>query len=428
MKSAKYFLILFAILLLLGLGSFGITRLLSKIDAPAAPSVPATTVKRGAVDFTVTAKGELQGGNTEVHAAPMTGGAALTITSLRENGEAVESGDVVVAFDTTEQEFNLREAEADLAEAEQQVIQAQAEAAAREEETKAQIIQARTDLQVAELECSRNELLARINARQNELALEAAKDKLKQLEADLANRKATAEAGVALQEAGRAKAKVKADTARRNIDSMTLKAKSAGYAAIQQNQEGMFRWGMQLPPYQVGDVVRPGMGIVQIPDLKSWEAIARIGELDRGHLAAGQPVEISVVALEGKKYRGSVKTLGGTVGPPWDRRFDCRVALENPSEELRPGLSVEMKIHTGRLENVLWIPAQALFESDGRTFVYLGMGSSFTPKDVKMVRRSEDKVVITGLNEAQRVALASPDQTVQEKQAPGSAAQAIPKS
>jgi tetratricopeptide (TPR) repeat protein len=39
------------------------------------------------------------------------------VTDLRQNGEMVKEGDVVVQFDTTQQEYNLREAEADLAEA-----------------------------------------------------------------------------------------------------------------------------------------------------------------------------------------------------------------------------------------------------------------------------------------------------------------------
>ena len=53
----------------------------------------------------------------------------MAITFLREPGELVKPGDVVAQFDTTQQEFNLREAEADLAEAEQQVIKAEADAA-----------------------------------------------------------------------------------------------------------------------------------------------------------------------------------------------------------------------------------------------------------------------------------------------------------
>ena len=52
---------------------------------------------------------------------------------------------------------------------------------------------------------------------------------------------------------------------------------------------------------------------------------------------------------------------------------------------------------TEELHNVLWLPAQALFESDGRTFAYVRSGASFTPKDVSLVRRNESKVVISGI-------------------------------
>jgi len=391
-------------------------------------SAPVTAVRRGTVVFVVTARGELQGGNTQSLTVPMTGGGSLAITSLRQNGESVEADDVVVSFDTTEQEFKLREAEADLAEAEQQLIQATSDSQAREQETLAQLLQARTDVRIAELECRRNELYARITARQNELALAAAKEKLRQLESDLANRKATAAAGIALQEAARTKAKVKADTARRNIESMTLKAKSAGYVALQPNTDGMLRWGMQVPIYQVGDVARPGMAVAQIPDLHSWEATARIGELDRGHLAEGQPAEIAVVALPRRKFNGKVKIIGGTTGPPWDRYFDCRVSVDDPAPELRPGMSVVLRIRTGQLDDALWLPAQALFESDGRTFVYERTGAGFAARDVKLVRRSEDKVVITGLREGQQAAMASPVQSGPKQKNGRGAMQALPKS
>ena len=62
------------------------------------------------------------------------------------------------------------------------------------------------------------------------------------------------------------------------------------------------------------------------------------------------------------------------------------------------------------MKSVLWLPSQALFESDGRKFVYVRRGSGFTPQDVNLVRRSETSVVIEGLKEGELVALASPDQ------------------
>lgn len=423
-------ILLVAILLSAGLAGWaGFQVYRSSTKSGGGSILPTTTVKRGEVRVDVSARGELQGGNSEMLSAPMTGGRELVITSLRKAGELVQAGDVVVEFDKTEQEYALKEAEADLAEAEQQVLQAQAESQAREEEAQYALLQAQTDVKVSELEVRKNPLVAAITARQNTLALEAAKDKLRQLERDLSSRKANTEAGVAIQEAARNKAKVKADTARRNIDSMTLKAKSGGYVAIQQNQNLNFGYfGMQLPVYQVGDTTRPGMGVAQIPDLQNWEVSARLSELDRGHLVVGQPASILVVALPGVSFKGKIKNIGGTTGPPWDRRFECKMSLDNPTHELRPGMSAKIVITTAVLSNVLWAPSQALFESDGRSFVYLQTPGGFVPHDVKLVRRSESQVVLEGIMEGQVVAMASPESRSKKGGPSGGAIQAMGKS
>jgi len=335
----------------------------------------------------------------------------------------------VVEFDTTEQGYKLREAEADLAEAEQQVIRAKAESQAKGEEDQLALHQARSEVKLAELDVRKNELLARIVARQNELALETARDHLRQLEQDLSNRKATSLAGIAIQEAARNKAKTQSETARRNIESMTLRAKTRGYVSIQQNMNSnMYYTGMQLPMLQLGDTVRAGMAVAQIPDLDHWEVTARIAELDRGHLALNQKASITVPALPGRTFSGHITNLGGTVGPPWDRRFECKIALNDPSPELRPGMSAVIVVTTETLPRALWIPAQALFEADGRTFVYVRTAGGFVPQDVKLVRRSESQVVLTGLAEGRHVALASPDQKSGKKDTGSGALQALPKS
>ena len=149
----------------------------------------------------------------------------------------------------------------------------------------------------------KNPMLAAITARQNELALEAAQNRDAPGGAGLQQQKTTSAAGIAIQKAAQNKAKVMAETRAANIDSMTLKAKTAGYVNIQQNtNQNMMYWGMQLPPFQLGDTARAGMAVAQIPDLKNWEVSANVGELDRGHLTLGQKVTVSVVALAGKAF------------------------------------------------------------------------------------------------------------------------------
>jgi hypothetical protein len=81
------------------------------------------------------------------------------------------------------------------------------------------------------------------------------------------------------------------------------------------------------------------------------------------------------------------------------------------------------------IKNALWLPAQALFESDSRTFVYVKSGRGFVAHDVKLVRRSESRVVLTGLREGDEVSLASPDETgdASKKSDSGSPTKAVAK-
>src|SRR5437762_1250191 len=136
--------------------AWGAIRFAKVAGASPAGELPTTRVKRGRVTLTVSARGDLQGGNSEMLTAPMTGEQQMAITLLRAPGEVVEAGDVVVQLDTAEQGYRLKEAEADLAEAEQQVAQATAESDAKEEEDRYAVIQAKSEVRLAELEVRRN--------------------------------------------------------------------------------------------------------------------------------------------------------------------------------------------------------------------------------------------------------------------------------
>jgi len=393
-------------------------RMYKAVKPPADTAVPTTRVRRGNLTLTVSARGELRGGNSEVLSAPLTTGGELHITTLRKTGEVVKAGDVVVEFDSTDQEYRLKEAEADLAEAKLKVEQAKAQAQAQLEEDTYSLASAEHQVHLAELDVRKNPILSAIQARQNDLALQAARDRWNQIRQDIGSRKATNQAAVEVEEAGVGKADVEVATAKKNMEALTLRAHGAGYVALKRNSSGnFFMEGMTLPDYQPGDTVRAGMAIAEIPDLHDWAITATIGELDRGHLALGQKVDVLVIALPGRAFHGHVVDLGGTSGSSWDRHFECRMRLDDPAPEMRPGMSVRIVITTDVLPGVLWIPAQALFESGSRVYVYTPSGAGFAPRDVKLVRRSESQVVVEGLREGQVVALANPEQAPQKKAA-----------
>ncbi len=408
--KARVYILLVTLPILAALvwGGIHIVQLIAR-DKPV--QIPTTHVKKGRVTITVAARGELQGGNSEVLTAPMSGGGDMAITFLREPGEPVHKDDVIAQFDTTQQDFNLREAEADLAEAEQQVKKAEADAESSLEEARYQVLATTSEAKQAELETHKNSVLSGVIGQQNNVGLQAAQNRQQQAAHDFENKKATATAGIAIQKAAVERAKVTAENARRTIDSMVLKAKTGGYVNVQTNSnQNMLYYGQQLPQFQIGDTARAGQAVAQIPDMSNWEVNARIPEADRGHLAPGLKVSIRAAAIPGREFKGHIKSVGASTGSAWERTFECRIALDDMTPELRPGMTSNILITVESLDDVLWVPSQALYEIDGRSFVYARTAQGFSPHDVRLVRRSESQAVITGISEGEIVALSNPDQ------------------
>jgi len=412
MRKTRLLFAAFAVIAVLTALVWGGLRIVQLMATDTRAEIPTTPVKRGRVTIVVAARGELQGGNSEVLTAPMTGGGDMALTFLREPGEQVKAGDTVAQFDTTQQEFNLREAEADLAEAQEQVKKAEADAESQLEEARYQVVSTASEAKQAEFEIRKNPVLAAVVGRQNEIALEAATNRQRQAEKDFANKKTTVTAGIAIQKAAVERAKIVAENAQRTIDSMVLKAKTPGYVNVQNNSnQNMLYYGQQLPQFQVGDTTRAGQAVAQIPDMSNWEVIARIPEADRGHLAPGQVVSVRAAAIPGREFKAHIKSVGASTGSAWERTFECRITLDESTPELRPGMTSNILITVESLDDVLWLPSQALFEIDGRSFVYMRTAQGFTSQDVKLVRRSESQAVISGIPEGALVALSNPDQS-----------------
>src|SRR5664279_5352150 len=126
--------------------AWGALRIAKIASASTASETPTTRVKRGSVAVTVSARGSLQGSNAESLVAPAVAQDTLNVTFLRQPGELVKPDDVVAEFDTTQQEYNLREAESDLAEADQNLIQTEADNGANDEETRYSVEAAKTSV------------------------------------------------------------------------------------------------------------------------------------------------------------------------------------------------------------------------------------------------------------------------------------------
>jgi multidrug resistance efflux pump len=380
------------------------------------------------VEVKVYTTAELRPVRSAVLVAPPVSG-TLQIVKLANPALPVKQGDVVVQFDTTEQEFKLEQARFDVQAAEQKIIKSNADAAVQAAEDKLALLSARFAVRRAELDVSRNELLSAIDAKKNNLALAEAKRKLAQLEDDVKSREVSNRAALAVVQEAKAKALLDMQQAQQAIDRMRITAPFGGMVSIKENRGvfgGMFFTGMVVPEYREGDLTRSGTPIAEILD-GTMELQSKIAESDRGNITVGQPVDVQVDAMPGKRLHGEVKTIASLASHNfWEadsqRKFDAAFEIKDSANGLRPGETAHVVIAAADLHSVLFIPAQAVFDKDGRPVVYVKHGTQFKAQDVKVLNRSEDRVVVDGLAEGTEIALANPDVTARPNAKPGTAA------
>jgi len=117
-----------------------------------------------------------------------------------------------------------------------------------------------------------------------------------------------------------------------------------------------------------------GSTLMTIADMSVVTAEVKVDETDIVNVKNGQPADVTVDAIPGKVFKGHVTLVGdqallrstgiatsqSTTGTEEAKDFKVVVTLDQPSDELRPGLSTTAKVTTAEKSNVLSLPIQAL--------------------------------------------------------------------
>jgi HlyD family secretion protein len=378
--------------------------------------VPTVVVTRSDVSSDVHTAGEFVATRSQLVTAPAVGG-NLRLVQLAPTGTRVAAGDIVMRFDTAEQEFTLEISESEVLEAGLELQKLDADRQVQAAQDEVNLLKARFEVRKAELDVTTNELLSEVDARKNQLTLEESRRKLAQIEEDVQSRARTSAASRAVGEEKRQKAALARDRARTAIEQMTVKAPFDGIVAVRQNQDasgGFFFTGMSLPDYREGDVVFPGRPVLQVLDPAAIQIRARVPEALATTVTAKQkaevrldgstrpPVEATVAAVAGMADRG------GFFRASTQREFDVTFAVPVMPEGVEAGRTARIRIAGTPLRNALSLPRQAVFDRDGTPTVFLERDGRFVPTKVKVLTRTQSRVVVDGLSEGARVALRDP--------------------
>ncbi len=133
-------------------------------------------------------------------------------------------------------------------------------------------------------------------------------------------------------------------------------------------------------PVRVGETVVPGIQnsasstIMTIADMSLITAEVKVDETDIVNVKLDQAADITIDAIPNKTFKGHVVEIGNTailrstglaasqsaVSNQEAKDFKVVIALDNPPDEIRPGLSCTAKVVTATRQHVLTIPIQAL--------------------------------------------------------------------
>ncbi len=388
----------------------------SSMTAPKSP-VPTVIAESGPLSLDVHATGELRATRTVPISAPPVGG-QLRVLSIASTGTPVSPGDVILEFDPIDQVFSLQQAESQLLEAEQEIVRLRANAAVSAAQARVDLLTAQFDVRRAELDVRGDaDLIAANERRKRELTLEEARRRLAQLQEDQKSRAVTDAAQLAVVQERLNKEQLDAARARRNIDSLVVKASVAGLVVVRPNRDasgGFFFSGMALPEYKAGDTIGAGRPILDVFDISELEVRTRIDEHQRDNVLPGQAAAVTFDSMPGLEIAARVASVANlatrsrdTPGP--GRQFDAALRLDRVDPRLRPGTSTSILLKGETVQNAVSLPRTAVFEKEGKPVVYVRNGGRFDAVNVEITHRTETHTAVTGINAGTEVALVNPE-------------------
>ena len=328
MKKAIFRLFVLAILAAAGWSGYRFFKQLPERQE----TIPTAKVQRGDVVIRAYSRGELHAIRAQTITAPNLFG-TVQVTRLAPIGALAKEKDLIVEYDDSERQAALEEAQLSVQSVDEQIKKAKADLAIQQSQDQVTLLKTRYDVQRAEFEVQKNDIIDAIDAKKNILQLDQSKRALQQLEADIEARQEQADSQMAVLVEQRNRSVIDVQRELQRIAQTKALSPMTGLVAIKQNRAGYFNFGQQIPDIREGDTLQPGMPVADVLDLSELEVWTKIGELDRANLVEGQDALIQLDAIPDKQFRGKIKAMSGTAtsdvfsGDP-SKKFDVIFSID----------------------------------------------------------------------------------------------------
>ncbi len=360
--------------------------------------IPTADVNRGEFVISLGANGTVNAKRNHTLSAPRIRG--LQITWLAPEGSMVNEGEPVIRFDASQQRNDLADHQSTLKINQTTLDRQTMEFDIQEKQLALELQKAQRNYDEKKHEAPKLAEEARLELELAELNVQA---KLDQIKADMEK---------AQLEVQRAQDRVA--MAEKELAQMTMNAPLPGMVVYLEIWKGG-----SMGKVQEGDSPWPGQGLINLPDLSEMIIEATVSEVDAARVDSGQAVRVTLDAFLDTPYEGDV-TKKSTLARRKDHNsklnvFDVEVTISNHDENMKPGMSASCQIVQESLDSIVYVPIEAVYESDGQTVVYL---ENRKAREVEVGRRNEmDIEILSGLDGTETICLVNP--TIDEQGLPG---------
>ncbi len=155
-----------------------------------------------------------------------------------------------------------------------------------------------------------------------------------------------------------------------------------------------------------GKAVGPGQPLMRIINTSTVWLKANVPVNEISGLKNMDRATFAIPGIEGEIKPSRLVAVNDVVDPK-TRTVSVIFEVNNSKGQLRVGMFADVSIKTGQVDNALTLPEEALFEDEGKFFVFVQQqGESFERREVKTGIRSSGHVQITaGIKEDERIAL-----------------------
>jgi len=152
-----------------------------------------------------------------------------------------------------------------------------------------------------------------------------------------------------------------------------------------------------------GEHLEAGRDLFTLVSIREIKVIARVLESEAGQMKAGRGVDLRFSAYPDKVFKGAIEAVSPVVNPE-DKTCAAHIVVENPQEEIKPGMHAEVEIAAEVYEDRLLVPQDAVLVRGGRKLVFVVEGGLAKWRYVEVGLETESQAeVLGGVNEGEEV-------------------------